>query len=315
MKIKWLVLILFSFTSISLAQKSAITFDGGDRLGDKLFTYCRAKWLAHTHNLTFLCPYFEYKNALHIHTYDQSLSDATRKGYSTTVRIKKESEIIPGRQDVLYIMDFYMQLDISKSVFDHAITIHFKNDPLFIQDLHTCIAPIAPLDMISIPTDMPTIALHVRRGGGFDNVKTCYKRWPTKFPPDDFYIDQIKRIASLYNPGQPLYIYLFTDDQHPERIVAHYKKVLNMPQITFEHRVHRHYKEHVLDDMFAMTQFDYLIRSNSQYTFFSMILGDHSMVISPSKGSWHQDHAVIDQIWIVEKSRNNTYTQTYRETH
>ncbi len=310
-----LYLPILLISCISLAQKSAITFTGGDRLGDKLFTYCRAKWLAHNYDLTFLCPDFPYRNTLMLVDNELPYSKQSKQQFCHVKTIKRESDIIPGQEDTLYIMDFFMQLDIVPTVFDHRMLIHFKNDPEFLSQLCASLAPKESLETLTLPQDMPTIAVHVRRGGGYymDNAKE-FKRCPTKFPPDAYYLDQIKRIAALHDAHQSLYIYLFTDDKDPKAIVESYKQALQLPNLVFEYRDHNKYQEHVLDDMFAMAQFDYLIRSNSQFSFISMIVGNHKLTVSPYNATWHGDTVTIDRIWLVENHTDGAITQTFIDT-
>ncbi len=310
-----LLLPILLISCMSPAQKSAITFTGGDRLGDKLFTYCRAKWLAHTYDLTFLCPDFPFRSTLMLVDNELPYSKQNNKQFSHIKIIKRESDIVPGQEDTLYIMDFFMQLDIVPTVFDHRMLINFKNDPEFLSQLCASLAPRDSIDALTLPQDMPTIAVHVRRGGGYymDDDK-AFKRWPLKFPPDAYYIDQIKRIAARHDADQPLYIYLFTDDKDPKAIVENYKEALQLPNLIFAYRDQNKYQDHVLDDMFAMAQFDYLIRSNSQFTFISIIVGNHKLILSPYNATWHGDNVTIDRVWIIENQADGSITQAFIDT-
>ena len=75
------------------------------------------------------------------------------------------------------------------------------------------------------------VAVHVRRGGGFDfaNIKALF---PLKFPPDSYYIEQISRLAYIYH-DKKICICILTDDPNPNEIVKHYQETLQNPRLLF----------------------------------------------------------------------------------
>ena len=46
---------------------------------------------------------------------------------------------------------------------------------------------------------------------------------PLRFASDQFYVDQIKRLATMFK-DENLYVHIFTDDRNPEAIVENFKK-------------------------------------------------------------------------------------------
>ena len=85
----------------------------------------------------------------------------------------------------------------------------------FIEDLKKNIYPRHPLEKVAIPENCISIAVHVRNGGGFVvDTEQEKERCPLRFVPDEFYIDQITRIADMF-PEHNLYVHIFTDHLEP----------------------------------------------------------------------------------------------------
>ncbi len=165
------------------------------------------------------------------------------------------------------------------------------------------LSPVGNISALETPPTMLSIAVHVRRGGGVD-LPLCQKKpastthfadkkWPAKFPPHSFYIEQIRHIAQQHR-GVPLYVHIFTDDPNPSEIVDIYKKALAEFSITFGCRQKGNKHDcNVLDDLFAMKDFDFLIRPESGLSLFSQILGNHKLVIYPLHATWQDDTTLI----------------------
>lgn len=85
----------------------------------------------------------------------------------------------------------------------------------------------------------------------------------------------------MYNHA-PLYVFLFTDDCNPQRLVDKYKKLVGNSNIEFACRTERtDYFYNVLEDFFSMMYFDILIRPDSNFSIMAEKLGFHSVIISP----------------------------------
>jgi hypothetical protein len=166
------------------------------------------------------------------------------------------------------------------------------------------VAPINRINKIDLPEGVVTVAVHIRRGSGNDGALLAEKNksaggknyldvyWPDKAPSVNFYIDQIKRLSSLVN-DQKMYVYVFTDDKKPGDLVSRMDSELNMPNVTFDYR-----KEQVgvLDDFFAMTYFDCLIRSNSNFSKCVEPLGDYKVVIYLKHAYWGGKEVIVDDV-------------------
>ena len=172
--------------------------------------------------------------------------------------------------------------------------------------------PVVSLPTITLPQDKVTVAVHVRKGGGFDQPLSSVqyytknmvsrkfyadKEFPRKFPPEQYYVDQIKRISKLFNDA-PLFVYIFTDDRSPLRLVDRIKKAVNKNNITFSCRNHDNvHNAHVVEDFYNIARFDCLIRSGSNFALAAQILtGNHKVVIYPKHWQWVGRKLVIDEV-------------------
>ena len=126
------------------------------------------------------------------------------------------------------------------------------------------------------------------------------KKFPLKFPPEQYYVDQIKRISKLFD-DVPLFVYIFTDDSSPLGLVEKIKKAVNKNNITFacRNRGNVHYA-HVVEDFYNMSRFDCLIRSGSHFAIAAQLLGSHKIIIYPKHWQWVGKKLVIDEVFIVD---------------
>ncbi len=307
--------VLSSFFCVTYAKKrpSAVTyeFEEGSRLGDHLMLYGKTKWMAYTYKMRLLYKPFKFSQQLAMHTKEKLYTPALEKKFARTIHLCKfATEPIRPNDNTLYVIHrkFIDAGAWTYSFGDMADT--FKKNPAFLGELKAMLSPISIIQTITIPPNMLSIAVHIRRGGGFDRPlyqstpqpglpaeQFADKVWPAKFPPHNFYIEQINRIAQVYN-GVPLYIHIFTDDPNPENIVNMYKKDLAGLPITFGYRrTGNMHTRNVLEDLFSMSNFDFLIRPASGLSLFSQILGNHKLVIYPLHTTWQNDTTlVVDKV-------------------
>ncbi len=293
-----------------LADSSAVTYDlNGGRLGDNLVTYIKAQWIAYKRGLPFLHVSFEYSDQFMIADYDKPYNPITDK---RRFRGEKHLWSNPETTTIFKAEDRVLYFAYNGTVLAEGDILAIQDAP-FIALLQERLRPRYPLPKIELPSDVITVALHVRKGGGYDFPLLMQGRqkgrargyadirWPLRFPPDEFYIQQLQKLAEMFS-GQQLYVHLFTDDKEPHLLVERYKKVLNNQRITFAYRVqgNRH-DANVVEDFFAMTYFDCLIRPDSCYSKCAQLLGSHKMVLYPVKHSWHGDHLTIDEVGIRTK--------------
>lgn len=127
---------------------------------------------------------------------------------------------------------------------------------------------------------------------------------PTRFPPLQFYIDQIKFLYKNLN-NRPLFIHIFTDHPKPQMLVDEIKKHIDAPNITYSYRQEGNsHDNNILDDLFAMMEFDCLIRPGSSYSKFAQLLGKHKIIIYPAKTTWIEEKKLlVNEVGIVFKAK------------
>ena len=288
----------------------------GGRFGDQILYYIKGEMLADKYGLDlYLCTrhnrgreLYQLALARHHPHYNRRI----RRQFERVISIQNESQInVNSNVRTLHIINFYIK---AENVFDYIDT-----HPLFLQKLKKMINPRVSIPSLNLPEDKITVAVHVRKGIGHDpplasqqqyadhhnlvTYNTYHKyisdqKYPFKFPPDQYYIDQIIKLSELLD-DQPLYVYLFTDHPRPETLIATYKKAINKPNIIFDCRKNNNYARHVLYDFFGMIQFDCFIRGGSNFSIGAQLIGNHRMVIYPQRAQWIGKKLVIDQVGII----------------
>ncbi len=123
--------------------------------------------------------------------------------------------------------------------------------------------------------------------------------WGTKFPPEQYYVDQIVKISTEYK-DKPIFVQIFTDDKNPEGLLGRIQQATHKKNITFYYHDNRKYsfKERVAQDMFSMARFDVFIRSQSYFARIVEIMGEHKVTIFPLEYHWEKDKLIMHKIFI-----------------
>lgn len=282
-KINFLFLFLLikslGFCDANVTENSFVyTCMEGSRFGDKLRHYIEAKWFAYQNNLTFYVKPFKYYDCL--------------KAADVDLAIKK----LP--------LEYFE----AKTIHGSNCFAKIKKDEVFLKELREVISPKIPLDLITPPKDIISVAVHIRKGGGYDlplksvqifDLKDQHipiksnnyldKYYPLRGVPEQYYIDQIKKISEFFH-DQPLYVYIFTDDPNPSLLCERIKKHVKLDNIIFDCRKNEcKHDKNVLEDFFSMLNFDCLIRGGSGFSVIISLLGDFKVCISPVDYHWEMD--------------------------
>lgn len=314
-----IICIIINFVHLSAAPRHAITYNLlPTRFGDHLLTYTKARWISYEFNIPLLYKPFTYSDKLVLHQKETLFSSKRAKGFERIHHILTEKKlVVKNNNPTLFVCDLKFSAHNLKGFNDlYRYTI---TNTAFKQELLNMIQPMEPIEPLVLPKDKITVAVHVRRGGGFDkpllNVNTTYSKkknntkpkfyadkiYPRRFPPDNYYIEQIKRISTMFNDA-PMHVHIFTDDQHPQHIADTFKQQLNNSNITFSYRTagNKHNKN-VLEDFFAMTQFDCLIRPASSFSKMVQLLGNHKIIIYPKDATWIGNRLIVNKIGMIKR--------------
>lgn len=330
-------------------RKHAITYsiDEWRRLGDNIITFCKAYYFSVLHNIPLLYNTFPYSNDFVLHTKFNKLSDEVKK-FHKIINVDKPDDIsnaLASDEPILFQCHFLTETPL---LYNYS-----RDNPQFETNLKKLIFPVARLPQLPHHDEVTTVALHVRKGGGFDLPlsslqqyaknepikgfflkkrsiesssidiwplkqirydnyndeikKFIYKKisfadylWPIKFPPNQYYLDQLKTIASKF-PYKKFLVHLFTDDPNPHLIIEEYEKALcDYSQITFSYRkTDNHHTKNVVEDLFLMTQCDFIISAHSSFAFAAHILGNHSLIIYPVHAITLPDRVIMHTVIIL----------------
>ena len=117
---------------------------------------------------------------------------------------------------------------------------------------------------------------------------------PFKFVPQQFYIDQVKRLSAILL-DRKIHIYLFIDKdkEFVEGILAKWREALtDYKNITIECNVEKKWDERVIDDLYCMSKCDCLIRGCSHFAGIAQLAGDHKIIMGPDP---------VSNCWVDEK--------------
>jgi hypothetical protein len=278
------------------------TFSGG-RFGDCLLSYCHAKWIAYTHKIPLLYKPFDYSDQLMLHLLETPYSKELEEQFEKVVTYCEADGKIDPQSGYLYIIPFFPESIFNRNdeIFPFLFSVDWE-DPIFKALLQQMICPINQLPMPMLMQESLTVAVHVRKGTGWDipNYRITPEQLtashPLRFAPDSFYIEQLKKIVRLFPEGK-IYVYLFTDHDNPGQLADKYAQAVHCDRMIMAYRTDKNNEFiNVLDDFFALTRFDCLIRADSNFSLIASKLGNYRVQISPWHGIVDGEETRIDEI-------------------
>ncbi len=280
------------------------------RFGDKILCYVMAKWISYKRKIPLFFKPFEYSSMLRLGKKEEKFSKELLKNFKGgLLKIRNEQDAIAHAKDnVLFEPAAFFNVNGSNCK-EYLLACVSDNQD-FKENLQYMLQPIVPLPTIELPENKISIAVHVRKGGGYDaplasvqyysRNQYADKRWPLKFPPEQYYVDQIKKISSLLD-NQLLFIYIFTDDRNPPELTSRIEKAVNKNNITFSCRNKDNaHNAHVIEDLYNMSRFDCFIRSRSHFGAVAQLLGNHKIIIFPQHFKWLDKKLIIDKATIID---------------
>lgn len=286
------------------------------RFGDCLISYIWGKWANYTHDIDFCyCP-FPYSDQLILSKRDfsiESIPHGLFENHFLLTDFEKDLDALNTLYLAKYKFISYSQEKI------------FKLCPDFMEEIRKNISPLKPLDLIYPPNDITSVALHIRKGGGYDeklesvqifkgkfksiqrekNRSSADLFWPLKFPPEQYYIDQLQQLSEMLC-HRKMYVYIFTDDKNPLELTKRIKEYAGLKNIEYDCRYEKnHHDKNVLIDFFSMQNFDCIIRGTSSYSRAANLLGNFDISIFPTSYHWEEDeqrrkYLIVDNVTIDE---------------
>lgn len=311
------LLLLFFIDFACVGAAITYQFSGG-RFGDNCLSYTHAKWLSYKHKIPLLYREFRYSDKLMLHLTEQNIKSAPI--FDKVVVLTKDNFIIDPAANVLYIVPFFSDFaDERIRPMNHGwpcFEIDWTNAQ-FLQTMRTALAPINPVTVpIVKQSDAISVAVHVRKHEGpllsdyvtgqVDPFKYADFQQGLRFPPESFYINQIQYLIDFFKPKR-LLLFLFTDD-NPQELLARFKKALPTQNLEISCRDVSTIGDDnlVVEDFFAMTQFDCLIRPQSNFSFVAAKIAQFILEIFPTKNRWEKSgerwHNIIEKTEIIKSN-------------
>ncbi len=127
-----------------------------------------------------------------------------------------------------------------------------------------------------------------------------------KLPPDQFYIDQIKKLSHDLNNSK-LFVQIFTDDRNPFELLERIKENINLPNVTicYENNWQFSFHERVEQDLFGLSRTDILIRPQSNFSRMAELIGNHKIVIYPLEFSWVENNKLVMDKIVIKGNIDN----------
>ncbi len=300
LSILFLALISLRIEAIS----SAVTYDfSGGRFGDCLVSYCHAKWISYKYNIPLLYKPFTYSDQLVMHQSEMHYSQNLADQFSQIVTVTKNHHHFDPHAGILYVIPFFPESIFNRhdEMYPYLFSTDW-HDADFKSELQKMICPNSSLALPYVPQEMLTVAVHIRKGTGWDipiykiTPEELTASHPLRFAPDSFYISQLKRITTLFS-DQIIYVYLFTDHDNPAELAEKYSEALQSDHMIIDYRKTENNEfVNVLDDFFALTRFDCLIRADSNFSYIASKLGNYKIIISPWHGIVNEEKTVINEV-------------------
>ena len=294
------------------------------RLGDRLITYAKAKWFSYTHNIPFVYKPFPMADKFKLHEKEKRVSGSLENEFQRKVKVHKDCDIFKFRPSTLFsvcLNTYFGGIELawgspSSTQNAHVIddkpiltdSLFFLTDdlyvkiienPLFGEILKDMLSPVVPVPTIKPPDNILSVAVHVRTSEAFA-YDTLFeiKNQGLRFPPEQFYIDQICNLSRSLD-DIPLYVFVFTDDLDPEALTHRLKAGCSKANILFDCRHYAAQPQHVLEDFYSMTTFDCLIRACSHFSGVAQLIGRHSVIIRPAHFVWKGGNVIIDKTDVI----------------
>ena len=300
------------------------------RFGDYIALYSAAKFLSEKYGIQLLYKRFPFSHLLVMDLCEKKYDKGLLNQFKKVFPIQTEKDFIkqsnPKRPSLYNICRVGFGFE--------TVCSYAETNADFCNTLRKMIASIKPLGKFWLPQDRITVAVHVRKGGGYDRPLSSIQqfdghlnsveytqtlvgcrphcayidqKFPLKFPPDQYYIDQIKKLSEMLGDA-PLYVYLFTDDPNPIAILEEYEWIIGKPNILFDcQKEENRHDLNVIEDFFAMTKFDCLIRPQSNFSRGAQLIGKYKIVIHPKKAAWVDGKLIINMVKIVICQEDGTF--------
>lgn len=298
------------------------------RFGNQVLSYFKAQWLSHISGATYFHRPFDKDYLFNLSDIHPKLNNP--EDYEIVAVSSLDLKALDNNSsNVVYIPTMFSRAPGYPNYNIH-LWDEMRKDEKFLCKMRYLLSPKSEeLKIIYPPAGYKSVAIHVRKGGGYDDPLWSIQYFdedrlfeeskrnydysglhchyqdalkPKKSPPEQYYVDQINRIIDLY-PNDSIYVHLFTDHPEPSDIVERMKQHLSKPEkVAFGYRTKENFhNKNVIEDFVSMKNFDIFIRTCSSFSVFPHILGKFELVIYPHTYLWVGQCLIYPQV-IYERS-------------
>jgi hypothetical protein len=297
---------------INAAKNAIVQMDQGERLGDRLLIISAVQYFALKNGLDFYYYPSSLLDKFTLSIYNNQFNQNVKACYKHIVTFN-EATCNQAAPSTLFMAPW--------SVID-AFCLNFNKRHLqrdLFEHLQTMLTPLIDVPKLDIPDGYVSVAAHIRKGDGYDaplrsaqiykNVDPIFwgdnhqsqkqhrrasdDEWPNKFPPEQYYIDQINFLADLLADEQ-IICFIFSDSHDPEALTRRIAHHCNRKNINFVNATSDKSDSPIID-MRRIASCECLIRAQSAYSIVAQIMGNHKIVISPKACAWHSDFLHVSQ--------------------
>lgn len=321
MRTSLLLLILIILNPHSIYPQKVITNLNGDHFGNNFLSVARGKTIALKENRPFILTPFEHSEMFILTDNDtsQTSEDVTQQ---TTIEFSYlVKQVIPQNiyNTVKQSLDFKYK-DVLKQDLTHwpsnaiSIAVHIRKGnggsqhydgnlaapQIYNFDRNIVKYTDSHLNYPFDPTYLNRQEVETHKFNATWPTHAIETIWPLKFPPEQFYIDQIIKVSQLFKENETLFVTIITDEKNPKSLVERVKKSCNKKNINFYYHDNRalSHTERIVQDLFLLSQCDILIRPDSAFSKSAQILGYHKLVLNPIEFIWLKPLLMISKIAI-----------------
>ena len=311
----WYILSILFVQTLPAAEQvqspHAISHENGGRFGDRVLGYTNARYLSYSTGIPFLYTTFSYSEHLTI-DYDALAADQHSYKYTNKFYINSAESLAeffckirdPKEPPTIFVVDYFPS-DLSEWDTDYNRSVAFDipwNDEEFKSYLKQCLSSRLPIPDFREPGCL-NVATHVRTLSGGDTPEGSLAYFPLKHPTSAYHKRQIKRVYE-FNMNRPMHVFLFSDTNKPAELLQEFREYFRGYDITFNMQMLEHPDlSNVVQDFFAMQQFDVLIATRSNFSMMAACLGSFDMILYPAhaEGRWPEP-STIDRVQIISKA-------------
>ena len=287
------LVILCAYVGSVFAKNAIVQKDGGERLGDRLLIICAVKFFSLIHDLDFYYHSSQSVEQCALSLTEKKFNDQVKACYQKTMPFS-ETALKQARLPTLFIapwscIDNFCQYFGKRHLYRTAF-----------DQLRAMVKPLESLPALVTTGEAISVAVHIRKGEGYDNPPCSvqiYKRhrlrtggvpvdrgWPSKVPPEQYYIDQILALEDLLY-DKKINFYIFSDCFDLQALTERIKRHCARANATFI-GASSYQGIPPIVDMCKMAACDCLIRPESSYSIVAQIMGNHKLVFSPQRWVW-----------------------------